>query len=65
MDNHAEASSFLVPIADDERSVFREKAIWYLALMKLKEEDYLRARRLLMQLPENEKATELLDQMVE
>lgn len=60
MDSNAEASSYLVSISENEHSVFREKAIWYLALIKLKEKDYVHAKRLLMKLSEKEEAVELL-----
>ncbi|WP_262247566.1 hypothetical protein [Parapedobacter soli] len=59
----AVALDYLAPLSENKHSVFHERAIWYLALLKLKEKDYVQAKRLLKQLPEKEEAVELLDRM--
>ncbi len=61
--NSPGAEDHLMPLSQNEYSVFREKSVWYLALLKLKEQDYTHAKRLLIQLPEKEEAVELLDRM--
>jgi len=63
--NGLDAADHLMPLSQNEYSVFREKSVWYLALLKLKEQDYAHAKRLLMQLPEKEEAVELLDRMAD
>ena len=65
MENHGDALNYLAAISENEHSVFREKAIWYLALLRLKEKDYPGAKRLLVQLPEKEEAMELLGQIAD
>ncbi len=61
--NPAVASDYLEPVKEDEASVFRDKAIWYLALLKLKEKEYSSAKQLLKQLPEKNEAIELLEKI--
>lgn len=63
MEHQAEALAHLVSVAENNQSVFREKSIWYMALMRLKEKDYAHVKRLLMELPESEEAIELLDRI--
>lgn len=62
---YADASGYLSMIAADSQSVFYEKSIWYLALLALKDKEYAHAKSLLMQLPENEAARELLGRIKE
>ncbi len=63
MEHQTEAVEYLITIAENEQSVFREKAIWYLALLKLKENEYMEAKRLLKQLPEKKEAIEILEKI--
>jgi tetratricopeptide (TPR) repeat protein len=60
IENHDNASAYLIPVSENEHSVFRGKAIWYLALMKLKQKEVSGAKQLLKQLPEKKEAIELL-----
>ncbi len=61
----AEAQPYLERTAGNANSIFREKATWYLALLRLKQKDYNNARILLQQLPDKKTAIELLDKIPE
>ncbi len=64
-DSLVKAQTYLAPITSNTNSVFQQKAIWYLALLKLKVSDYTGVRNLLIQLPDKESAIELLKKIPE
>ena len=57
------ALSHLATVAADRRSVFYDEATWYLALCYLKLDDQRAATSLLRRIPDDHRATMLLEQM--
>lgn len=61
LDNLDRATDHLLPVTQDDRSTFHEKALWYLALIKTKQNNKQEAIPLLEKLPHRTDAVSLLD----
>jgi hypothetical protein len=55
-----EANQYLLPVANNSTSVWKDKATWYLALSYIKADNRTEAVRWLTQLPNDERAKQLL-----
>lgn len=63
MGNLSKAEPYLAQIAQNSHSAFQRRAIWYLALLKIKEGEQEKAGVLLKQLPDREEAVRLLEKL--